>query len=150
MIGGPAGQPPSDRRLAGYRTALERSQRTYDEALVAAGDFTRPGGAGAMSRLMALEPRPSAVFCANDLMAIGAMDTARALGFAIPDEVALVGYDDIEAASLVTPALTTVVNPAYEMGYAAGDLLLERMIEGYSGERRREVIPHRLIERGSA
>jgi LacI family transcriptional regulator len=150
MIGGPPGLPPSDRRLAGYRRALERSGRPFDDRFLAEGDFTRRGGRRAMQTLMRLEPRPTAVLCANDLMAIGAMDSARELGCSIPDDMALVGYDDIEAAALVTPALTTVLNPAYEMGHAAGRLLLERMADGYSGRPRRVVIPHRLIERESA
>jgi LacI family transcriptional regulator len=68
----------------------------------------------------------------------------------VPDDVAVMGYDDIEAAALVTPDLTTVVNPAYEMGEACGRLLLDRMAGEDEGPRREVVIPHRLIPRASA
>jgi LacI family transcriptional regulator len=82
-------------------------------------------------------------------MAVGAMGTARELGLAIPKDVAIIGYDDIEAASLVTPALTTISTHAYEQGHSAGQLLLDRMNGTYQGERRKVLVPHRLIERES-
>jgi LacI family transcriptional regulator len=66
------------------------------------------------------------------------------------EDVAIIGYDDIEAASLVAPALTTVLNPGYEIGKAAGQLLLERVQGKYQGSGRRVVIPHRFIQRESA
>ncbi|MDP9184856.1 MAG: substrate-binding domain-containing protein [Actinomycetota bacterium] len=114
------------------------------------GDFMRAGGASAMGKLLAGRTTPRAVFCANDLMAIGAMDAIREAGLHIPDDVALVGYDDIEAASLVTPDLTTVVNPAYEIGRECGRLLLERMTGRRDGTRVEVVVPHRLVPRTSA
>jgi LacI family transcriptional regulator len=78
------------------------------------------------------------------------MDAIREAGLRVPRDVAVMGYDDIEAAALVTPDLTTVVNPADEMGRACGRLLLERMAGGHRGARREVVIPHRLIPRASA
>lgn len=150
MIGATPELTPGRTRLAGYREALAEADLPFDATLVTKGDFMRPGGEQAMRALMALPERPTAVFCANDLMAIGAMHTARELGIAIPDDVAIVGYDNIEAASLVSPALTTVVNPAYEVGKAAGQLLLERMRRQYQGPGRQVVVPHRLIQRESA
>ena len=126
MIGGAEG--PGPRRSAGYRRALEEAGIAADPALTVSGDWSRRGGHQAMRQLVATEDPPTAVFCANDLMAIGAMDAAREHGLSIPGDLALVGYDDIEAATLVSPSLTTVVNPAYEAGQAAGRLLLDRMI----------------------
>jgi ADP-ribosylglycohydrolase/Periplasmic binding protein-like domain len=82
-------------------------------------------------------------------MAIGAMDAVREAGLAIPQDIAIMGFDDIDAASLVTPALTTVLNPAYEMGVIAGRLLLERITGEYEGERRCITVPQRIIERDS-
>lgn len=149
MIGGPAGLIPSTLRLEGYRSALQEAGIPFDTSLIAEGDFKRPSGTKAMYALMSLSPRPTAIFCANDVMAIGAMDAARASGIAIPGDVALVGYDDIEAASLVTPALTTVINPAYDMGKTAGQFLLERLDETYKGAKRDVIIPHQLIVRES-
>jgi LacI family transcriptional regulator len=150
MIGGPPGTSPSDHRLDGHRTALRNAGIRYDPQLMAIGDFTRAGGATAMARLLARRVTPRAVFCANDLMAIGAMDAIRGGGLRIPDDIALVGYDDIEAASLVTPDLTTVINPAYDMGRACGRLLLERMTGRRDGPRVEVVVPHRLVPRTSA
>jgi LacI family transcriptional regulator len=103
-----------------------------------------------MRRLMALPRRPSAVFCCNDLMALGAMDAAAGLGLAIPGDVAVAGYDDLEWSSLVRPRLTTVANPAYDTGRSAGQLLLDRMSGRYTGARRIAVLPSRLVVRESA
>jgi DNA-binding LacI/PurR family transcriptional regulator len=150
MLGGPPGMSPSDHRLEGHRAALQSAGIGYDPRLTAIGDFTRAGGASAMGKLLVRRTTPRAVFCANDLMAIGAMDAIRDAGLHIPDDVALVGYDDIEAASLVTPDLTTVVNPAYEMGRECGRLLLERMTGQRDGARVEVVVPHRLVPRTSA
>ncbi len=151
MIGGPPGISPSDHRLTGYRAALGEAGIRSESSLLAVGDFTRAGGAVAMRELLARgDPPPRAVFCANDLMAIGAMDATREAGLRVPRDVAVMGYDDIEAASLVTPDLTTVVNPAGDMGRECGRLLLERMSGAYHEGRREVVIPHRLIARTSA
>jgi LacI family transcriptional regulator len=150
MIGGSPGSSPSDRRLEGYRAALHEAGVRFDPRSVAIGDFTRAGGAAAMAELLTRRARPRAVFCANDLMAIGAMDAIREAGLRVPRDVAVMGYDDIEAAALVTPDLTTVVNPAYQMGRAAGELLLDRMRGDAPRLRTQVVIPHRLVARASA
>lgn len=148
MIGGSAGSGGG--RDGGYRRALEEAGLPVRDDLVIAGDWTRRGGHDAMRELLTRNPRPDAVFCANDLMAIGAMDTVREAGLSIPGDISLVGFDDIDAASLVTPALTTVSNPSYDAGRAAGELLLER-ISGRAVDGRRTVrLPCRLIERESS
>jgi LacI family transcriptional regulator len=136
-------------RFTGYRRGLDTARIGFDTALTAIGDWTRPGGSRAMRTLLSLPVPPTAVFSANDLMAIGAVDAAREAALSIPGDVAVVGYDDIEAAALGSPPLTTVVNPAYEAGRAAGRLLAERMTGGYSGERREVVLRSRLVERRS-
>ncbi|WP_157973788.1 LacI family DNA-binding transcriptional regulator [Desertihabitans aurantiacus] len=136
-------------RLEGYQEALRDHGLEPADDLVAPGDFTRQGGRVAMTRLMRRDPRPDAVFCANDLMAIGALDAARELGLRVPDDVRLVGFDDIEAAAMVSPALTTVVNPAYQSGWAAGDLLKDRLVRGVDGPRRTVSLPCRLVVRES-
>jgi LacI family transcriptional regulator len=103
-----------------------------------------------MQQLMALPQRPDAVFCANDLMAIGALDVAHELGLEVPKDVAIVGFDDVDAATIVSPPLTTVRNPAYESGSTAGDLLLSRMSGRYTGAGRTVVLPCVLVPRDSA
>ena len=137
-------------RVAGYRRALREAGLSNDGRLLVHGDWTRAGGARALQLLLAAEEPPEGVFCANDLMAIGALSVAREAGVAIPQDLALVGYDDIDAAVLVHPSLTTVLNPAYETGAAAAQFLLDRMARGYEGERRRAVLPCQLIVRDSA
>lgn len=136
-------------RFTGYRRALETKDIPFDPELTAIGSWTRSGGFQAMQALLALTDPPTGVFSANDLMAIGGMDAAREAGLSLPGDLALVGYDDIEAAALVSPPLTTVINPAYEAGRAAGRLLADRMTGGYAGERREIVLRSRLVERGS-
>src|SRR5258708_21674129 len=135
--------------MVGCREALEQAVIAFDPPLVGRGNFVRQGGREAMRELLVLQQRPSAVFCGNDLMAIGAMDTVREAGLAIPQDMAIMGFDDIEAASLVSPALTTVLNPAYELGEIAGRYLLERIFDEYKGERRCTIVPHRIVERDS-
>ena len=124
MIGAP-GDPSG--RLEGYGDALAAAGIPFRPDFVVHGDWTPHGGHDAMCRLLELPERPSAVFCANDLVAIGAMDAAHEAGLRLPDDLRLAGFGDIEAATLVNPALTTVQNPSYETGRTAGELLLDRM-----------------------
>ncbi len=148
MIQGPAESGTA--RDEGYRRALEEAGRACDPHLMVRGDWTRRGGRRAMQELMGRSPRPDAVFCANDLTAIGALDTARDLGLSIPGDVAIVGFDDVDAATIVTPALTTIRNPAYETGVAAGHLLLSRMLGTYNDVGRKVILPCPLVQRQSA
>jgi LacI family transcriptional regulator len=137
-------------RAAGFDLGLAAAGLVGDPALVRQGDWTRAGGHEAMHALLGAAPRPTAVFCANDLMALGAMDACREHGVRVPDDVALAGYDDIEAAALVAPALTTIPNPAYAIGETSGRLLLERM-RGDRREARLVVLqPGALCRRASA
>jgi LacI family transcriptional regulator len=148
MIQGPAhsGEP----RAQGFRAAMRARGREVSPALMVRGDWTRLGGRQAMHQLMALPDRPDAVFCANDLMAIGAIDVAHDLGLRVPDDVAVVGFDDVDAATIVSPQLTTIRNPAYESGRTAGDLLLSRMTGRYTDAGRTVVLPCPLVSRASA
>lgn len=148
MIQGPAGA--GGKRNEGYKRALGEAGAWADPELVVSGDWTRPGGAAAASSLLQLAEPPTGIFCANDLMALGALDAAGDLGSQVPGDLALVGFDDIEASAMVSPALTTVSNPAYETGLLAGILLRERMTGQYRGEPRTVTLPCELIERCSS
>jgi DNA-binding LacI/PurR family transcriptional regulator len=112
-IAGPQDMVAGIERLAGYRQALTGSDR---RSIVAVGDFTRESGAAAMRQLLADDPSLDAVFAASDLMADGALRTLRQAGRRVPDDVALVGFDDIEIARYTEPTLTTVRQPIVEMG----------------------------------
>jgi LacI family transcriptional regulator len=148
MIQGPVRY--GTQRTAGFRAAMSAAKRRVPAELMVRGDWTRRGGYDAMTRLMSLPRPPDAVFCANDMMAIGALDVAHERGLRVPDDIAIIGFDDVDAATIVTPQLTTVRNPAYEAGRTAGDLLLSRMTGRYSGAGRTVVLPCPLVVRGTA
>ncbi|GAA4003051.1 LacI family DNA-binding transcriptional regulator [Streptomyces marokkonensis] len=149
FIGGEAGVEPGGERYEGYRQALTEAGRTLPEELAVWTGFTREGGrAGAALLLDATEP-PDAVVCANDLIAIGVLDVARERGLDVPGRLAVTGYDDIDAASMVSPALTTVVNPAREIGRSAARLLIDRL-DGDEGPARQVVLTHQVVRRASA
>lgn len=150
FVRGPAAEGRAAERVAGYRAALAGAGVAVEPDLVAYTQFSRAGGAEAVARLLELPEPPDAVLCANDVMAIGAVDAARERGLRVPDDLAVMGFDDIEAASLVTPPLTTMANPAREIGAACARLLLERISGTITGPATEVVIPARLIRRHSA
>jgi LacI family transcriptional regulator len=137
-------------RTNGFRAAMQAAGQKVPAERMVRGGWTRRSGYEAMATLMSRRNRPDAVFCANDLMAIGAIDLAHELGLDIPGDVAIVGFDDVDAATIVTPQLTTVLNPSYEAGSTAGDLLMSRMAGRYRGTGRTVVLPCPLVSRGSA
>lgn len=148
---GPASDAgPGRSRRRGYEEALAAAGRAVDPALVVGDDYTRESGAAAMRALLDGGRLPRAVVCANDLIAIGVLDVARERGIAVPDDLAVVGFDDIEAASFTSPRLTTVVNPAYDQGRMAGQLLLARLTGADDGPHRKVILGCRLVVRESA
>jgi DNA-binding LacI/PurR family transcriptional regulator len=148
-ISGPPSAEPGTARLAGYLKAMADLGLESDAKLCAVGDWTRESGAAALYRLLDQEEPPTAVFCANDLMAIGALDAALESGLRVPQDLAIIGVDDIDAAGLVRPALTTMRVPAEDIGRAAGDLLLHRIAEEASTSHRHVLVQHSLITRES-
>jgi LacI family transcriptional regulator len=143
-------QSASDRRRQGYERALKAHRIALDPALVMPGTFMFESGAAAAQKLLALPRPPTAIFAANDDMALGALTAAQRLGIAVPADLAIVGFDDSRAATLVWPELTTVRQPLAEMAMAAVDLLLSgaaRLDAGLPAPMR--VLPHELIVRGS-
>ena len=127
MIRGPAGVARADERADLWRAAAARHGLELAHETTVAGDFSFAGGERGGRELLVRSDRPSAIVAANDLMALGAMKAAWGLGLAVPRDVSIVGFDDIDAASYVTPALTSVAVPAYEQGAEAVRLLLSRM-----------------------
>ena len=149
-IQGPLDSEPGASRARGWMRALHRAGLRTPPEFETTADWTTHGGAEAAARLFGLDSRPTAIFCANDQMAIGALNAAISAGLAVPDDVALVGVDDIDAASLVRPALTTVRVPAQEIGRAAGELLARRLADQGTSPNRHVLIGHQLIARASA
>jgi LacI family transcriptional regulator len=150
MIAGAEGTPPRELRLQGYRRALGARGVPVDGALIRAGDFAEEGGYRAMRELLTLRHRPTAVFADSDLAAIGAMIAVGDSGLRVPDDVAVVGFDDIQAARLVTPRLTTIASFPERVGRRAAELLFERLAGTAPAEGRIEIMPHELTVRGSA
>jgi DNA-binding LacI/PurR family transcriptional regulator len=136
-------------RTAGYRQALARAGLEVDERLiVSTPHFHRRLGAEAMESLLALPEPPDAVFCYNDLLALGAMRALTRAGRRIPDDVAVAGIDDIEEGQYSTPSLTTVAPDKGEIARQAVNTLLEA-INGTTAAPAEIVVPHRLIVRES-
>ncbi len=136
-------------RCQGYRVALEEAGLAYDPACVVWGDFTYESGYRAGQVLLGRSPRPTAVFAGNDLIALGVIRAAEEAGLAVPDDLSVVGFDDIQMAALVRPGLTTVRQPAREMGRMAMVMLLERIRGEAAGPGRRQVYRPELIVRGT-
>ena len=147
-ISGPPGLSPSTQRRAGWKQALEAANVERKENDLARGDFTARGGYLAMQVLLKRKPRPTAVFVCNDLMAFGAMTAAREAGIALPEQLSIVGFDDIDLAAFSAPPLTTVAQPKLQIGTLAAELLLER-VEASRGEARRVILDPQLKIRGS-
>lgn len=150
MISGKIATPPRESRVRGYRQALAAHHVASEEVLIRGGDFTEAGGYEAMRELLMLSPRPTAVFAANDLMAMGALLACRDLGVDVPHDIALAGFDDIPAARLVHPALTTLDQYAHATGQRCAELLHSRLDGSYTGETRRESLGFELVVRESA
>jgi len=147
-IAGPQMLGISKKRVEGYKRALEEHGIPLREELIARGDFRCGGGYEAMRELLALDEPPTAVFACNDLMAIGAICAASQKRLRIPQDVAIVGCDDIALASFTNSSLTTVAQPKQEMGAAAVEMLVERI--GDKGKPpTRKLLPTKLVLRDS-
>lgn len=127
-ITGPVGHSPSIDRLAGYRAALAAAGLPYDPALVIGGTGRLDGGGEALRALLALQEPPTAVFCYNDMTAIGVLAAVRQAGIAVPRDLAVVGFDDVPYAAYVVPALTTVAQPLFELGERAMQMALALIV----------------------
>jgi LacI family transcriptional regulator len=130
-IAGPTALWTAEQRLAGYREALALGGLNPDDMEVYVGDYRMHSGYQLAEKALSAPraQRPTALLCANDLMAIGALEYCRAVHIKVPQEVSIVGFDDVPMAPLLTPRLTTVRQPADEMGVGAARLLIE-LIQG--------------------
>lgn len=140
---------PARFREIGYREALAAHQIAFDNDILSVGVYSEDGGHQAMGELLKNGRRPSAVFAANDLMAMGAMVAIREAGLVVPDDIAVMGFDDIPTAKLVYPALTTVAQFQRKLGQRAADMLMERLAGNVPEEGRSVEMPYRLVERDS-
>ncbi len=144
----PVGYGSSDRRLESYRRTLAGAGLPADPALVRHGSYSAASGFAAMCSLLAEQPYPTALFAGNDTLALGALAALHEHGLRVPEEVAVVGYDDIPTAAYTAPPLTTVRAPATEQGRLAGEMVLN-LIEGHPVGTPRVLLDTELVVRGS-
>jgi len=138
----------SQERFRGYQTALRKHGLCFCPELVVEGDFTERGGYIAMKKLLSVASNLDAVFVANDWMALGALRAIREQGLRVPDDIGLVGFDDVPLAAQTDPPLTTVRQPMREMG-ALGVQLLIQLIKGKKVTPTKFTLPTELVLRGS-
>lgn len=147
FISRPLAKLDTTRRFEGYLQALKDRGLAQDPELHVETNCTLEGGYKAMELLLSLRSRPDAVFAYNDVMAIGALNALNAHGIQVPDEIALVGFDDIDAASYTYPPLTTVALPKKEMGEWAVETILRTIDKGETPKK--VILPTRVVIRQS-
>lgn len=150
MIAGEEDTPPRSARVLGYTQALAQHNIPLKEILIRGGPYNQEGGYRGMRELLTLSPRPCAVFAANDLMAMGALVAAREAGLRVPEDIAIAGFDDIPAAALVDPPLTTVSQFQGQIGKRAAEMLFERIRGAVPDTPRAVEMPYQLIIRKSS
>jgi DNA-binding LacI/PurR family transcriptional regulator len=127
FINGPVFRSTSRERLAGYEQALREAAIPIEPELIRISDFRQAGGFESMRALLAMGDRPTAVMSGNNMMTLGALEAIHSGGVRVPDEIALVGFDDMPWATSLKPSLTAVAQPTFEIGRTAAQLLLDRL-----------------------
>ncbi|MBI5305416.1 MAG: LacI family DNA-binding transcriptional regulator [Chloroflexi bacterium] len=148
LVGAPLGVSVGVERRKGYEKALRAHKLRVDEALIRAGDFKEQGGYEATLALLELAPRPTAIFAVNNLMTMGAFQAIAEKKLRIPQDISVIGFDDMPWLTLLTPPLTAVRQPTYEIGAQAAQLLFARM-QNTALPTQTRVFKPELIVRGS-
>ena len=145
LIGGPTAVTTGRERQEGYEKALKDHGITVDESLIKVGTFRQDSGYQKACELLEMDTPPTAIFAANNLMTLGALNAIHEKGLSIPGNISIVGFDDMPWASSLNPPLTAVAQPAYELGQAAGELLLARIAEPERPARQIRLETHLVI-----
>jgi DNA-binding LacI/PurR family transcriptional regulator len=148
VITGPLHLANAVERLKGFKRALAEAKVSIEPDYVQEARFERHSGYQAATRLLRMLPRPTAIFACNDLMALGVLLAAREFGLRCPEDISIVGFDNLDFAEFTAPALTTVCQPGYQLGTTAARLLLER-IAGLKQPSKKVVLPTELKIRQS-
>ncbi len=148
ILTGPQGVSTAEDRVTGYRRALQDAG--VDWEMVLYGDFSLDSGYQLACQALQSEQRPTAYFAGNNFLAIGALRALRDAGLKVPEQVALVGFDDLPEALMIDPFLTVAVQPAYEMGFKATELLLARLSGHVAAECQEIVLPVEIVVRRSS
>jgi DNA-binding LacI/PurR family transcriptional regulator len=147
-VGDRFGYQSDTERFAGYRHAIEAAGLAFEPDLVVHGDGKPDGAQPAMARLLALPQPPTAVFCYNDMSALGALREIRSRGLSVPGDISVAGFDDLYLSEYVEPPLTTVRQPMHDMGRMAVETLLG-LIAGETPPAQNRKVPGELVVRGS-
>ena len=150
LLGGSVNVSTAREREAGYRRALEEAGIPVDESLILNRAFTQQAGYAMTQAVLKMESRPTALFAVNNFIAIGAVRALRDAKLRLPEDVALVSFDDLPIALVVEPFLTVAAQPAYEMGRLATELLMARILGDVTGDHQEIVLPAELIIRRSS
>ena len=145
---GPKGNPHTIDRLKGYKKSLAANKIKFRADLVVAGGFTMASGVEAGKKIAGMRNRPTAIFCMNDEMAIGAIQGLKTAGIDVPGDMSIAGFDDIDFAKHCDPTLTTIKQPAEEIGKMACDMLID-LIEGGEIDREEVILPYEFVARSS-
>lgn len=148
LIQGPPDSPLTRERFAGYREALDAAGIELDPALLQDGNYDCQSGHAAAAHLLRAEGRPTAIFCENDEMAMGAIRCIRQAGLQVPEDISVAGFDDISFAAFCDPPLTTIAQPAEAFGQHAVTMLLA-LLEGKDLPEHRLILPFELVVRAS-
>ena len=149
IIKGPPGNVDAEERFRGYLKAADESALATEERVELEGDFTEASGFRAATQLLGMETLPTAIFATNDSMAVGAISAMRAAGVGVPEDIALLGFDDTSIAQFVTPALTTAQVDAFGMGERSVELLIASIQNPQQNGVVHEVMPAPLVIRQS-
>ncbi len=148
-ISGPLSLSPVRHRLRGYQKALEEAGINPRDCAQLESDFTSAGGFSSMMQLLTLHPRPTAVFACNDLMAIGAICAIASVGLKVPEDISVVGFDDVALAEYTNPPLTTVAQPMGTIGEVAASMLIDRIATPAMKPRREKLSPRLVIRKST-
>jgi len=150
LLNGPRHVSVFNDREAGCRSAFSAAGLSPSEDLFFSGPLTQEGGFGMAQQALQATPRPTALFAANNFIAIGAVHALQAAGLRVPQDMAVVAFDDLPAAMVISPFLTVAVQPAYEMGRLGTQILLERLAGKRTSDCQETVLPSQLIVRESS
>jgi LacI family transcriptional regulator len=150
IIAGPKGIYTSRQRLAGYRAAMERHHLPVSESMIHFSDYTLQGGYYAAEEFLACAPEATALFVTNYEMTLGTMLLFNEMGIKIPDQVSVIGFDNLELARIVNPKLTIVEQPIRELGIRTAEILLERFAKPEEAEKRSKVVLSTSLQLGNS
>jgi LacI family transcriptional regulator len=148
IIKGPGAEVCIPKRYSGYKMALQEAGLAVDPSLVGEGDWLHTSGKEVMQHFLQLANPPTAVFACNDMMAAGALHAIYEQGLRVPEDIAVVGFDDVPQTKVIIPALTTIRQPSEEMGSRATEMLIDQL-EGKDGQPRQVIFSTTLVVRQS-